>query len=131
MRTQRQQLEALEFKWVPHEVTWEAMFSALVQYKEQHGDCMVPVYGPENPALGMWVIAQRQRKDRLHATRRERLEKLGFVWNTFDTAWEKNFWPSSSTNNSTVIVTCRRSGPRILPLEPGCRIKGKRRIVFP
>ncbi len=91
LATQRQQLEALGFKWVPHEVTWEAMFSALVQYKEQHGDCMVPVYGPENPALGMWVFAQRQRKDRLPATRRERLEKLGFVWNTFDTAWEKNF----------------------------------------
>jgi superfamily II DNA or RNA helicase len=88
---QRQQMEALGFQWAPHENTWEAMFSALVQYKEQHGDCMVPVYGLENPALGMWVFAQRQRKDRLPATRRERLEKLGFVWNTFDTAWEKNF----------------------------------------
>lgn len=91
LATQRQQLEALGFKWVPHEVTWEAMFSVLVQYKEQHGDCMVPVYGPENSALGMWVMAQRHRKDRLPPTRRERLEKLGFVWNAIDDTWEEKF----------------------------------------
>lgn len=91
LSSQRQQLKALGFQWTPHEDTWEAMFSALVQYKEQHGDCMVPVYGLENPALGMWVLAQRQRKDRLSPTRRERLEKIGFVWKVIDAAWEEKF----------------------------------------
>jgi len=75
-------LEALGFVWNPLETFWEEMFTALVQYKEKHGDCNVPITWPENPQLGRWIANQRTSKKRgtLSEDRIRRLEAFGFVW---------------------------------------------------
>jgi hypothetical protein len=37
---------------------WEAMFARLIQYKHQHGDCLVPKRYVQDPKLGTWVETQ-------------------------------------------------------------------------
>jgi len=64
--------------------TWNAQFQALIEFKEQHGHCLVPQNYPPNPKLGLWVMAQRRyfkEKKALterHRLRRKRLQEAGF-----------------------------------------------------
>ncbi len=75
-------LEALGFEWDPFTTDWEAMFQALVAFKENRDHCGVPTRWGENPELGRWVSRQRQafRKGKLSEERVVRLEALGFEW---------------------------------------------------
>jgi len=59
---------------------WKQMFDRLVKYKEEHGDCLVPVRYQKDPKLGAWVRNQRIRKDAFSEYRRERLDSIGFDW---------------------------------------------------
>jgi len=83
-------LEALGFEWDPVRADWEAMFQALVAFKENQGHCRVPRKWSENPELGTWVSNQRQvfRKGELSEERVARLEALGFEWDPFTADWE-------------------------------------------
>jgi hypothetical protein len=46
---------------------------------------------PKWGGLGTWVSAQRQRRETMVSTRRERLDDLGFVWlaDNWDAMYEK------------------------------------------
>ena len=81
------------FAWDPQTAAWEETFAALVAYKQQHGDCNVPVQWPENPALGTWVFTQRQSRAaaKLSVERIQRLDELGFAWDPLTAAWEEMF----------------------------------------
>lgn len=77
------------------------MYEALLLYKKQHGDCLVPENYSLNPALGAWVHKQRLQHQRLGTSqtktnkeikdqkegasltleRKERLDCIGFCWN--------------------------------------------------
>mmetsp|Transcript_16427 Transcript_16427/g.23175 ORF Transcript_16427/g.23175 Transcript_16427/m.23175 type:complete len:348 (-) Transcript_16427:312-1355(-) len=59
---------------------WNAMFMRLFRYKQENGDCLVPVRYKEDPKLGAWVRNQRIRKHTFSADRRKRLESIGFEW---------------------------------------------------
>ena len=85
-------LDALGFVWDPVEQTWEDRFRELVAYKQRHGDCLVPC-GWKNEQLHRWVVTQRmfKKKGRLSADRTNRLNALGFVWDTLEQTWEKRF----------------------------------------
>jgi hypothetical protein len=75
-------LDALGFVWDPVETDWEEGFRYLTMYKEREGHCRVPVKYEENGyRLGQWVSVQRVNRDAVSAERRQRLDKLGFVWN--------------------------------------------------
>jgi hypothetical protein len=71
---------------------WEAMFEALVTYKEKYGDCDVPK-DFDGIRLAWWVVCQRN----LRAARKlkreciQRLDEIGFVWNTEEHRWRKTF----------------------------------------
>jgi len=72
---------------------WETMFEALAAYKQKHGDCDVPKEFCGIEPLAWWVVCQRK----LRAARKlkqdyiQRLDELGFVWNTGEHRWRKMF----------------------------------------
>ena len=84
-------LDELGFVWDMLDAAWEEMFSALVGYRNNFGDCNVPQAWPENSKLGTWVTAQRSRRNRLKEDQVRRLDELSFDWNPLDTTWEEMF----------------------------------------
>lgn len=90
----RQRLEAIGFVRQPDKTDpWEEMFAALVEFKRQHGHCKAPRRYPDVPSLGGWVNTQRFAKQngKLEASKADRLEAIGFVWNATAETWEKMF----------------------------------------
>jgi hypothetical protein len=84
-----QRLDKLGFVWDPHQARWEEGFLHLKAYKEREGDCLVPHAHKENGyRLGQWVGMQRTNQN-LSEERRQRLDKLGFVWDVRAAAWEE------------------------------------------
>jgi len=59
----KDKLEALGFVWSLRNKRvddhWDEMFNQLVDYKEKHGDCLVPSRFEDNFKLGKWVETQR------------------------------------------------------------------------
>jgi len=94
-RTQR--LVDLGFVWgTPVTVEWGDYFDRLVQYKEEHGDCLVPqkFKMEDGTKLGIWVNTQRTAHSRgiLSEERMRQLVDLGLVWGTPLTVdWDNNF----------------------------------------
>lgn len=61
--------------------TWQESFEALVNYKNRHGDCLVPIHNyQEDLALGGWVNHQRSKKNKLTPEQHQKLEGIGFAW---------------------------------------------------
>lgn len=82
-----QSLESIGFLWiVPRSLIdankWEVMYKALLQYKKQHGDTLVPDRYQQNPRLATWVKGQKNMHSRrkLDKNRFERLDSIGFRW---------------------------------------------------
>ena len=88
-------LEAIGFAWDKtqdkHKQIWDGMIMELVQYKEKHGDCLVPFIYEDNKHLGFWVSRQRTQyndyyqkgiKSTLTKEKVEQLDGLGFSWVT-------------------------------------------------
>ena len=95
-------LDTLKFEWIPGrggekplsgKTFWETMFHALQQYKQTHGDCLVPQRFKENRKLAEWVSEQRMayNRERLDPDRVRRLDEVGFEWDPVGTRWEKMF----------------------------------------
>ena len=101
-------LELLGFIWKPREESWEKMFSYLLEYKKEHGDCNVPRHWTENAELAAWVGAQRQMrtKNKLTEDRIVRMEQVGFVWDPHGCDWEKMFSALLSLQASTRSLRC-------------------------
>ncbi len=89
----RDRLEKLGFVWGPHDEKWEQGYSCLEDYIKENGNSIVPFEykTKDNVALGTWVSKQRQAKDTMSQERRDRLEKLGFVWGPHDEKWEQGY----------------------------------------
>jgi Helicase associated domain len=73
---------------------WERGLAALRNFRAREGHCYPSrnhVEGGFN--LGQWVSVQRYyyRKDLLPKERKQRLDKIGFVWDWRDDLWEQNF----------------------------------------
>ena len=93
-------LEALGLEWNPLETEWCFMLELLFEYKQDNGDCLVPrSFAVDRIALGKWVGTQRQEYQKLQdgkpspmtQERIDKLEALGFVWNTLEAQWNSNF----------------------------------------
>merc|ERR1740139_1144236 len=71
---------------------WNAMILQLAAYKEEHGDCRVPRDYAQNPQLGKWVARlknqyrkqQKGEKSNMTEGKKNKLERLGFVWEIVD-----------------------------------------------
>ena len=99
-----QNLNAIGFVWDSQEAAWEEKFAELVAYKEMHGDTLVPIdlsRGSDNKYydLAQWVHTQRtqyrflQEGKHSHLTdeRIQKLNRIGFVWDAQEAAWEEKF----------------------------------------
>ena len=76
-----QKLDNLGLEWSSNGNTryWDERLDELRKYKAEHGHCNVPQgQGP----LGTWVHNQRQREGTLSEENIQKLDDVGFVWNT-------------------------------------------------
>lgn len=87
-REKYQRLCTLDYVWDLREYEWERAFGALEEYKEEHGDCLVPEdYVTEDDLeLGEWVIQQRSdlQYNYLPLEKMLKLDEAGFAWATQD-----------------------------------------------
>ena len=86
-------LNEIEFVWDAQEAQWLEYFEQLLQYKEEHGNTLVPKRYEENKQLGRWVIRQRVNfhAKTLLSERREKLDEIGFVWDPIEAQWLECF----------------------------------------
>lgn len=77
---------------------WLQSYNDLLQYKKEHGDCIVPRGYVFNPRLAVWVAEQRKqhklrmdgRSSSISQQRIALLEEVDFAWNAQEAAWEKH-----------------------------------------
>ena len=102
-------LQALGFEWDPFNSDWERLFMELEDYKNNHGDCLVPQRFKENKTLGAWVNIQRLKRSKgsLSIDRIARLDALSFEWDPLSSDWERSF--SALTNHYSKYGNCRVS----------------------
>lgn len=78
---------------------WNERLNELVEFKKEHGHCLVPHSYPQNNKLAQWVKRQRYqlklKKLKQHHTltdaRQTILQDLGFVWDSHKAAWFEKF----------------------------------------
>ncbi|MCJ8273661.1 MAG: helicase associated domain-containing protein, partial [Psychrosphaera sp.] len=90
--TKIEQLNAIGFVWKTHEEAWQTGLDALVDYKQQHGDCLVYTYHKTSKGyyLGSWVHRCRQEYSNniLRQTKVDQLNALDFVWCVDSDKWQ-------------------------------------------
>jgi hypothetical protein len=90
----KRRLDDLGFVWNTHANAWQEGFAALTAFIAREGHCSPPQrYKEEKFSLGRWVHTQRRERisNRLSAERQLQLDKIGFVWNPLEEAWEEGF----------------------------------------
>jgi hypothetical protein len=93
-----------------HKDRWEQGFAALSKFRRQKGHCCPPQRHIQGKfKLGSWAIVQRYRKDELSVERKKRLDRIGFVWNWRDFAWERGF--------AALLKFKRREGHCRVPMQ--------------
>jgi hypothetical protein len=89
---QIERLNSLQFSWDTLTDKWEIAFSALQKFHQREGHCRVPYdHIVEGVKLGNWVINQRQNVKTISLDRVNRLNSLGFTWNSRDDLWERAY----------------------------------------
>jgi hypothetical protein len=93
-----QKLSQLGFCWNADEESWHNRYQELVEYRKEHGDCLVPA-NYINASLAKWVGQQRfqykllieGKPGGIAKERIDLLNELGFVWNAFDAIWSTRY----------------------------------------
>ncbi|CAB9519613.1 helicase [Seminavis robusta] len=88
-------LDKLGFVWNALEDKWSTMYSRLVEYKDRHGDCDVPMEYEPDKELATWVTWHRRlvrgsRSGELKEDRKKLLDNLGFIWVSTE-SWNKKY----------------------------------------
>jgi hypothetical protein len=79
-------------KSISRKTRWELGFAALSKFRRRKGHCCPPTNHVEGKfKLGQWVITQRYLKNDLSVERKKGLDRIDFVWNWRDFAWEQGF----------------------------------------
>ena len=81
--SKKDQLEDVGVVWELNKRKWDEMLALLIEYQKREGDCLVPQdYKEDGKHLGTWIDIQRQskKKGELGATKKDRLEAIGMVW---------------------------------------------------
>ena len=98
---QIEKLNSVGFDWSlqnDRDFRWEEKYQQLISFRKEHGHTKVTYGFKENPALGMWVSAQRYNstQNKLPKERIEKLSAIGFLWKEDiakmkHDAWEKRY----------------------------------------
>eukprot|EP00934_Nitzschia_sp_Nitz4_P001966 Nitzschia sp. Nitz4//scaffold107_size73032//27795//30897//NITZ4_005759-RA/size73032-augustus-gene-0.100-mRNA-1//-1//CDS//3329532590//1966//frame0 len=118
-------------KKVHHNEQWQEMFLRLVEYKKEHGHCLVPKRYARDPKLGTWVETQRvqykrlprvwdaqlqmevaEPNKRLTSERLHKLEDLGFCWSAKPTRKTASTSPQPSMTEADTQLS-----PHLIPPE--------------
>ena len=95
----RQRLDNLGFVWDARDAGWDEGYGHLQRYFQREGHCLVPRgHKPNGYALDQWVSVQRAKRDKLSLERQQKLDELGFIWDTREAAWEKGYCRLRSFN---------------------------------
>ena len=78
---------------------WQERFEELVEFRKEHGNCLVPHNWSGNRSLAQWVKRQRYqyklKQEGRHSTltdeRLHVLEDMGFVWSSHRASWEERY----------------------------------------
>mmetsp|Transcript_10522 Transcript_10522/g.11998 ORF Transcript_10522/g.11998 Transcript_10522/m.11998 type:complete len:441 (-) Transcript_10522:167-1489(-) len=72
---------------------WYCMYDQLVEYRNIHGNALVPFNCEENPKLGRWADAQRwlYKSEHMKKERINLLNDLDFVWYKLEHTWSTNY----------------------------------------
>jgi len=117
-------LEQVNFAWNAQEAMWEKHMADLKAFKEENGDCLVPVNHPNYPKLGLWVKEQRRHFNFLkrgqpsHMTdsRYVELSGLGFCWDTQEAVWGERLRELKQfkvKNGHSMVPTHYSTNPRL------------------
>jgi hypothetical protein len=97
---QSEALSAIDPDWwkSQRQVQWDVRYHQLQVYKQEHGDCCVPI-SYANKQLANWVHNQRKqynlrqtgKASDLTTERLQRLQEIGFVWNRWEYEFEKHW----------------------------------------
>ncbi len=91
-KEKKDKLNELGFLWNPLDDNWNKGYAMLQKYIKEHGDCKVPVnFSYDKYKLGNWVGTQRSKIKSLTIERKEKLDKLGFIWKPKDDAWMQGY----------------------------------------
>jgi hypothetical protein len=98
------QLESIGFVWQvnvrkPNDATnrdkkWMQQYEKLVEFKQTHGHCLVPMKYPKDKSLALWASNQRASYTKIRQDRKDLLDKLGFdtaIKVTIDMKWNGQF----------------------------------------
>ena len=82
-------LNDIGFSWsaIEYEIeNWDDVFSRLLEYFEEHGDCNVPGRYTEDLKLGRWIDTQRQKykNGKLDQSQIRKLNDIGFSWSELE-----------------------------------------------
>jgi len=90
-------LESIGFVWsLQKSSRWESMFQFLLEYKDQHGNTLIPRRYNKNPQLGHWVSKQTywHSKKQLPSNCVLCLESISFVWPLQKSTLDRKKWES-------------------------------------
>ena len=91
------QLNQIGFLWSQRDQWWDEGFAALKAFKARKGHCYVRADHVEGKVhLGHWVTVQRRERDKMKPHRKQRLDKIGFVWKGHAIKREITALPSKS-----------------------------------
>jgi hypothetical protein len=91
---------------------WNKQYERLVEFKRNHGHCVVPFRYEEDLSFWKWVDNQRtaQTNKKLRADRKELLEKLDFVWRVDKSVpWNKQY--------EKLVAFQRKNGNCLVPTQ--------------
>jgi superfamily II DNA or RNA helicase/DNA invertase Pin-like site-specific DNA recombinase len=121
-------LDELGFVWSRTESKWDELFAQLMAYKEKHGD--VNILHSADKDLRRWVAAQRRKKRQglLGVDRIEKLEQIGFIWNTKELL-KKRAWGRTQEIFESLVLRVLRDVGR--PMRSGELIREFRKRGHP
>jgi Helicase associated domain len=98
-----------------HEEKWNTRFRELMNYRQEHGDCLVPHTFNPNPQLARWVKRQRRqyklmlegRSSTMSQDRLDILNEINFVWDSHDAAWQEKL--------NELSQYCKENGNCLVP----------------